>query len=122
MRAAEGSKVADFVSAVTGMATYRERIALPDDAMLRVQLQDTSRAGAPATVIGEYKLTTGGKQVPIPFEVEFDPTAIQDNHTYSLSVRIEDGNGNLLFTNTQSYPVITRDNPIFDVEVTLEKV
>ncbi len=122
MRTAEGSKVADFVSAVTGVATYRERIALPDDAMVTVQLQDTSRADAPAIVIGEYKLLTNGKQVPIPFEVEFDPADIQDNHTYSLRVRIEDGSGNLLFTNTQSYPVITRDNPIFGVEVALEKV
>ena len=122
MRTAEGSIVANFVSAVTGVAAYRERIALPDDAMLTVQLQDTSRADAPAVVIGEYKLPTSGRQVPLPFEVEFDPADIQDNHTYSLSVRIEDSSGNLLFTNTQSYPVITKDNPRFGVEVTLEKV
>ncbi len=122
MRTAEGSKVADFVSAVTGVVTYRERIALPNDAVLTVQIQDTSRAGAPAIVIGEYKLPTNGKQVPVPFEVEFDPADIQENYTYSLSVRIEDGSGNLLFTNTRPYPVITEGNPIFGVEVVLEKV
>jgi len=122
LRTAEGSMVADFVSAVTGVVTYRERIALPDDAMITVQLQDVSRADAPAVVIGEYKLLTNGKQVPIPFEVEFDPADIQDNHTYSLSVRIEDSSGNLLFINTQSYRVIIGDNPIFDVEVLVEQV
>ena len=122
MRTTEGSKVADFVSAVTGQITYLERMALPPEALVKVQLQDVSLADAPATVIGEQIIPTNGQQVPFLFEVTFDPGVIKDSNTYSLSVRIEDGAGNLLFINTQSYPVITRENPIFGVEVIVDKV
>jgi uncharacterized lipoprotein YbaY len=122
MRTADDSKVADFVSAVTGQVTYLERMALPPEAVVKVQLQDVSLADAPATVIGEQIIPTNGQQVPFPFEVTFDPGVIKDSNTYSLNVRIEDGAGNLLFINAQSYPVITRGNPIFGVEVVVDKI
>ena len=122
MRTAGGSKVADFVSAVTGQVTYLERMALPPEAVVKVQLQDVSLADAPATVIGEQIIPTNGQQVPFLFEVTFDPGVIKDSNTYSLNVRIEDGAGNLLFINAQSYPVITRGNPIFGVEVVVDKI
>src|SRR3990172_1248087 len=38
-------------SAVTGTASYRERIALPPDAVFEATLEDVSRADAPAEVI-----------------------------------------------------------------------
>ena len=122
MRTAGGSKVADFVAAVTGQVTYRQRIALPPDAVVKVQLQDVSLADAPATVIGEQIIATNGQQVPFPFEVTYDPGVIKASNTYSLRVRIEDGAGNLLFINSQAYPVITRDNPVFGVEVVVDQV
>jgi hypothetical protein len=37
---------------ITGTVTYRERIALPPTAVIKVQLVDVSRADAPAVVIG----------------------------------------------------------------------
>lgn len=39
-------------SRVTGQAFYRERIVLPPGAIFKAVLQDTARAGAPATTIG----------------------------------------------------------------------
>lgn len=42
-------------AAVTGTATYRERIALPPGAVLEVTLEDVSRAGAPAEAIGSVR-------------------------------------------------------------------
>ncbi|HIP71328.1 MAG TPA: META domain-containing protein [Anaerolineae bacterium] len=102
---------------VTGTVTYMVRSALPNDAVLTVQIQDTSLADAPATVMGESWYVTGGAQVPLPFAVAYNPEFIQDNRTYTLSVRITDGEDNLLFINDTSIPVITNGNPTTDIEV-----
>jgi len=104
-------------SSVSGTITYLQKIALPDDAVITVQIQDTSLADAPATVMGEQIIQTEGKQVPFDYEVRYDAEAIQDNHTYTMSVRITDGAGKLLFINDTAIPVITRDNPTQDVEI-----
>jgi uncharacterized lipoprotein YbaY len=108
---------------VSGTITYLQRIALPPNAVVKVQLQDTSLADAPATVIGEQIIPTNGQQVPIPFEVVYNPDIIEGNHTYTLRVRIEDAtSGQLLFINTTAYPVITNDNPTSGIEVVVEPV
>jgi putative lipoprotein len=102
---------------VTGTVTYLQRIALPPDAVVTVRIEDVSKMDVPAEVIGEQIIKTNGAQVPIPFEVPYDPSQIDDRYTYSLRVRIEDGTGKLLFINDTSVPVITRDSPTKDIEV-----
>jgi putative lipoprotein len=102
---------------VTGTVTYLQRIALPPDAVITVRIEDVSKADAPAKVIGEQVIQTDGAQVPIPFAVTYDPGESEENHSYSLRVRIEDGNGKLLFINDTSIPVITHGNPTQDIEV-----
>jgi uncharacterized lipoprotein YbaY len=109
-------------AAVTGTVTYRERIALPDDAQVQVRLLDTSRQDVAADVLGEQIILTEGRQVPIPFEVEYNESDIQSNHTYQIGVRITDGSGKLLFISTTATPVITRGAPTEDVEVIVEQV
>jgi len=109
-------------STVSGTITYLQRIALPDDTVITVQIQDTSLADAPAVVIGEQVIQTDGKQVPFEFEVPYDAKDIQDNHSYTMSVRITDGAGNLLFINDTAIPVITRDNPTQDIEIVVVPV
>ncbi len=94
---------------VTGTITYRERIALPPNAIVNVQLQDVSLQDVAATVIGETTITTPG-QVPIPFEVMYDQADINPSNTYSVRATIT-VDGQLWFTNTSAYPVITRGNP-----------
>lgn len=104
-------------ASVSGTVTYLQSSALPPDAVVTVRLEDVSRADAPAEVIGEQVIQTEGAQVPIPFEVTYDPGQIEENHSYSLQVRIEDGTGKLLFINDMNVPVITRGNPTQDIEV-----
>ncbi|CAN7766845.1 YbaY family lipoprotein [Mesorhizobium sp. LjNodule214] len=70
-----------------GEVMYRERIALPPNAVLSVQLADVSLADAPAAIIGERKVAPAG-QVPIKFEISFDPQVIRPNMTYALQARI----------------------------------
>lgn len=72
---------------VKGEVTYRERIALPPNALVTVQLADVSLADAPAAIIAERKITPTG-QVPIPFELKFDSSAIQSRNSYALQARI----------------------------------
>jgi uncharacterized lipoprotein YbaY len=107
-------------AAVSGVVTYRERVALTPDAVVRVQIEDSSRADAPAIVISEQVIESPG-QVPIAFSVGYDPAAIDPAHRYTLRARITDGDGRLLFINTQSYPVITRDSPVRDIEVLVQR-
>ncbi|MFB2936805.1 YbaY family lipoprotein [Aerosakkonemataceae cyanobacterium BLCC-F154] len=97
-------------SSVSGNVTYRERIALPPDALLIVQLQDTSKQDAPAVVIGQQIIPTQGRQVPFPFEIVYNRNTINPSHTYTVQAKIIVDN-RLRFINTNSYPVITRGNP-----------
>jgi len=85
--------------------------------VVTVRIEDVSKADAPAKVIGEQVIQTDGAQVPVPFAVPYDPGEIEDNHSYSLRVRIEDGTGRLLFINDSSIPVITQGNPTQEIEV-----
>ncbi len=101
---------------VTGTVIYRQRIALPPDAVLSVQIQDVSIADAPATVIGEQILKEPG-QVPISYTVDYRYRDIEDSHRYAMQARIEDAEGNLLFINDTAFPVLTQGNPTEDVEI-----
>ncbi len=101
---------------VSGTVTYRQRIALPPDAVLTVIIQDVSLADAPALVIGEQVIKEPG-QVPIPYAVEYRYRDIEDSHMYSMQARIEDADGNLLFINDTSVPVLTQGFPAEDVEI-----
>jgi putative lipoprotein len=83
---------------------------LPPGAVVKVQLVDVSRAGAPAVVLGEQLITGGGRQVPFAFEIPYDPAKIDQRFTYAVQARIEN-DGKLLFINDQRYAVITRGAP-----------
>ena len=108
-------------SSVTGSLTYLERIAIPENAEISVQLQDVSRADAPAMIIGEEKFASDGKQVPFPFAVKYNPDQIMENHSYVVrgEIRVD---GKLMFTTTEAYPVITRGNPTSGIELILSQV
>ena len=53
----------------------------------------------------------------IPFSVTYDRSLIDERFTYTVSARITDADGNLLFINDTSIPVITGGAPTSDVEV-----
>jgi putative lipoprotein len=95
---------------ISGMVAYRERIALPENAVLTVQLQDVSFADGPARVIAEQKITLAGRQVPLPFELAYDAVRIDPRHSYSVSARIT-VEGHLRFLSTSAFPVLTGGNP-----------
>ena len=104
---------------ITGTVTYRERMALGPTAQVNIQLQDVSRADVAATIIAENTISDPG-QVPIHFELEYDPKKIEERNTYVLRAIISDS-GHMLFTTDTAYPVITRDNGN-NVEIMLIRV
>ena len=104
---------------VKGTIRTQGQVDLPAGAIVDVQLQDTSRADAPAIVLGE-QVIQNPEQFPISFEVEYDKAQIDEQHVYSIRVRI-DVEGKLIFTNTSSYHVITRDFPT-ELEVIVDDV
>jgi heat shock protein HslJ len=72
---------------------------------------------ATARVIAETTFTAGGKQVPFPFALTYDPALIKSQNSYAVRAAIHLGES-LTFTTDTGYPVITRDNPV-DVELLL---
>jgi uncharacterized lipoprotein YbaY/heat shock protein HslJ len=109
-----------YDSVVMGTVGFMQPLEIPSGSTLTVQLQDTSLADAPAKVLGETVITDFSV-IPIPFSVGYDPTEIDTRFTYSISARITDGAGNLIFINTTAYNVITNGNPSV-VELMVEPV
>jgi putative lipoprotein len=115
-----GDPILVFDAAVIGTITGPEDETLPEDAVIAVKLNDVSLADAPAVTIGEQTITNV-TEFPIPFAVTYDPRLIEGNHTYTISARIEDSSGNLLFINTSADNVITRGSPS-QIEVVVDPV
>ena len=88
---------------VTGQVLYRERVALPPDAVLTVQLIEEFPVGEPSAIIGQQVIPKAG-QVPIKFEVHFDPVAIRPEATYLLEANIS-VNHTLWFENDSRYEI-----------------
>ncbi len=105
---------------VSGTIGYRERMALPPTAVVQVQLLDVSKQDIASTTMAETSIEAAGKQVPIPFELTYNPAAIDANRTYAVRATIRDGDA-LLFTTTASHQVITRGNPA-RVDLMLQRV
>jgi len=107
---------------LTGAVLYRERIALPPDATVTVQLQDVSRADAAADVLAEQTIAAAGKQVPIPFELRYFTARIEPTHRYAVRAEIRDGAKTLLFTTTTQHSVtLDRGSPPMPVDVLVQQ-
>jgi len=116
----ESGDIGTMDNVVSGTITYRQRSALPPTATLTVSIIDVSRADAPSVTIAEQRIPTAGKQVPIPFDLAYDRTKIQERNRYAIRGEIRDGD-RLLFTTDTSIPVITQGNPR-SVEINLVPV
>ena len=91
------------VETIEGSATYRERIALPPDAVFEAVLEDSSLADALAIRMGEMQIESPG--VPLQFAIPYDPGMMQKGHSYTVraTIRVE---GKLWFTTDTSYRVL----------------
>lgn len=107
---------------VDGSVTYRERMALPEEAQLTVQLLDVSLADAAAETLAEVSFVPT-HQVPIDFSLEYDADAVADGHSYAVRADIRDGGGQLLWTTTDHHGVeLGPDAEQEAVEIVLQRV
>ncbi|PQM28723.1 hypothetical protein CVO77_09845 [Sphingopyxis lindanitolerans] len=93
---------------VTGSVTYRERIALPPTAQVEIQLADVSLMDAPSRTIARQSFTADGRQVPFAFSLTVDHRKLDPRGRYSVSARITDGSGKLMFI-TDTHNGVTFD-------------
>lgn len=115
------SKTLPPAAHVTGTVTYRARVALPPDAIVIVQLANISRADAPAAVLGQQTIDTGGYQVPFAFDVQYDPSKISRNATIVVRATIRAGE-RVLFTTAAPPRVITEGHPNRGIQIEVQPV
>lgn len=108
---------AQGAAAVSGTLTYRERVALPANAVVTVQVARVNATGAPQ-VVAEQRFTTNGAQPPFRYSLPYDPARIDPNASYTVQANISVG-GQLRFTTNTIYPVVTRGAPTQNVNITL---
>jgi putative lipoprotein len=94
---------------LTGTVGYRERIALPPDAQLRVRLEEVPRGDEPPQFIAETTIPRIGAP-PVRFRMALDPRVIDPRRGYTLTARIEVGE-RLLLVNDPPMRVLTGGNP-----------
>ncbi|WP_033074482.1 YbaY family lipoprotein [Sphingopyxis sp. MWB1] len=82
---------------VMGEISYRERIALPPTAQIEIRVDDVSRMDAPARTLARQAFTANGRQVPFAFSLTVDKGEIDPRGRYTLSARITDASGRLMF-------------------------
>jgi len=104
---------------LSGTVTYNEKMALPPGAQVSVRLWDALLPPDVATV-GEAKFEATA-QVPIPFELFFDPALIQSSHTYGARATIRVG-GVAWFQSEAPVPVLTQGAPTVDVVLLVKRV
>jgi putative lipoprotein len=92
---------------VTGFVSYENNDDLSPTAVLTVKLVDISRADAAAGLVAQQVVQTNGLQVPIAYEVDYDPAKIDPSHRYAIQARIDD-QGSLQYTSDKVYPVLTQ--------------
>lgn len=97
----EGKQAVDntLMRTITGEVWYRERMALPNGAEVKVVLEDQSRMDVAATKLADYTHIVNGPG-PYTYRLVYDPASIDDRMRYGLRARIEN-EGKLLFTSTE---------------------
>lgn len=105
---------------ISGSVSYRQRMALPPDAILVVRVQDTARGGARARPLAEQRIELGGRQVPVAFSTTIDRDLVGKSARVTVSARVE-SRGKLLFVSDKAYPALRNGEPN-PVDIQLKQV
>lgn len=99
---------------LAGTVTYRQRIALPPDAVATVRLED-----AAGGLVAEETVRAEGRQVPLPFALRYDPARVREGVAYTVRAEIRDGQGQTLWTTATPRPVFQNGLQPSPVEIVL---
>ena len=89
---------------ITGTASFRERLALPDNAVFEAVLEDVSRADARAVVLGQQNIGPAGNP-PYTVRIPFDASKIDPRGRYNVRTTIR-VNDQLWFISDTANPVL----------------
>jgi len=96
--------VSSFID-IAGQVTYRQRSALPPNAVLIIRVQDGKRT------LAEQRIELAGQQVPIGFQTSIDRDLLGKKSRVSVTARIEQA-GRLLFANARPHPAPLTEQPL----------
>jgi uncharacterized lipoprotein YbaY/heat shock protein HslJ/uncharacterized lipoprotein NlpE involved in copper resistance len=91
---------------ISGTVTYREKIALPATSVVEIRLEDVTRPDAAAPVVATVRVEHPS-QVPIRFELPYDPATLDARGRYAVRATITD-EGAIQFTSLDSVLVLTQ--------------
>ena len=111
---ARPSPVAATVS-VAGRVFFRERLALPPSAVVRVELRNTSRADAPARTLATQTIPAD-QGPPFAFSLTVPKAAIDPSASLSVFAEIRDGR-RLMFTTDTRHRVALDGASNMDVQL-----
>lgn len=95
----------DLPTVVSGVLTYRQRIALIPGGTANVVVIDVSHQDVAASVLAETTIDLGAAQVPIPFEVDVDLHDCLVGHRYAIRATIDNAAGDLQWTTDTVHPI-----------------
>ena len=88
---------------IQGSVVYRERVALPSNAQVRIQLVDAVTRAPEVVVLAETTFGAAGRQVPLPFALPVDTSKLEPGRSYAMR-------GYILIDGKVSYVTATRVN------------
>ena len=96
-------------NAVTGTITFDGDQAIPEGAVMEVQLSDVSLQDVAATLVASQTIEDPGR-FPVDFAIPYQPDDIDPRATYGLQVRVT-LHDRLIYINDTAFDVLTRGNP-----------
>lgn len=94
---------------LSGEVFYRERVALPPNAVLEVSLVDVTRPGGLGDLVASVQMRAN-RQVPIAFEIRYGDGDVDLRRSYAVRANIV-ADGRLLFVNARPQYVLTQGHP-----------
>ncbi|MGI9428206.1 MAG: YbaY family lipoprotein [Bythopirellula sp.] len=103
--------------AITGTVAYRDRSALPRDAVLNIELREVLSYSTARPIVLTRQSYTAAQQ-PISFSLDYDPTQIDSRRNYVLHANITAG-GRQIYAQRQDAPILG-SNPSQNVQLLVE--
>ena len=112
-----GETTPDAQPTIRGSAFYREKILLPRDVELRVELIDNQLADTRQAIIAQQTFR-GMPGPPYAFALDYDPAKLRDGGSYGLHAGLYSPGGELLFVTDTRVPVTPGDEDTVEFRLT----
>ena len=103
-------------AAVSGTVNKLDRSALPENAVIEVELLQMSAAGGADTVLATQTIAASGQQLPIPFAMPYDPAQVDATQTYLIGARVT-VDGQVIYASQTATAVVTNGAPASGIEI-----